>query len=242
MGIKGYTAMTAAELQNATEIPPRLAWMACHFSCYGTGLSNLPRQLPDNAMVIINDRTPVLGHDPDVIAEQLRALYEELQPSYFLLDFQRPDNPETKAIAEALVESLPCPVGVSSYYAKGLPCPVFLPPPEIDVSLEKHLAPWRDREIWLEMAEDHQIATVTEAGCHFAPTEGKDTDNYLFDEQVFCHYQVEYGPEVATVDLHRGKAALHSLLECAEALGVALAVGLYQQLGADFFEKDTLRN
>ena len=242
MGITGYTAMTAAELQNVAEAPANLAWMACHFSCYGTGLSNLPRQLPENAMIIVNDRTPVRGHDKAVIAEQLNALYQQLKPAYFLLDFQRPDNPETQAIAESLVAALPCPVGVSSYYAEGLPCPVFLPPPEIDVSPENHLAPWKGREIWLEVAEDHQIATVTEAGCRFAPAEAKDTDNYLFDRQVFCHYQVKYSPETATVHLHRGKAALHSLLEYAATLGVTLAVGLYQQLGADFFEKDTLRN
>ena len=243
MGITGYTAMTAAEFQNATQLPNRLAFMACHFSCYGTGLSNLPQQLPENTMIIVNDRTPVRGHDPAVIAGQLKALYEDLQPSCFLLDFQRPDNPETSAIAEKLVKAIPCPVGVSSLYAKDLDCPVFLPPPEIDVPLKSHLAPWAGREIWLETAEDHQVATVTETGCSFSSAEPEETkDGYLFDGQVFCHYRAEYGPKAATVHLHRGKAALHTLLESAEALGVTLAVGLYQQLGADFFEKDTLRN
>lgn len=243
MKITGYTAMTATEFQNADRLRTNLAWMACHFSCYATGLSNLPRQLPPDAMVIVNDRTPVHRHDPAVIAGQLCDLYENLRPAYFLLDLQRPENPETRNIVKALVKALPCPVGVSSVYAEDLDCPVFLPPPPIDCPLDRHLKPWEGREIWLEITKDAQTATVTENGCSFSPATAQEPDeNYLFDSQVHCHYRTEASENALLVHLRRGVDALQKMLEKAGSLGITLAVGLYQQLGTDFFEKDTLRS
>jgi hypothetical protein len=77
-----------------------MAWMACHFSPYGTGLSNLPPNLPANAMVILNDRTPIHGHDSKEILCQLN----NLTPHCLLLDFQRQAVEETAAPA-----ALPAP-------------------------------------------------------------------------------------------------------------------------------------
>lgn len=236
MGITGYTAMTAAEFHSARVLPSHFAWMACHFSCYGTGLSNLPQQLPDGAMVIVNDRTPVHGHDPKIITAQLQALFEAQKPACFLLDLQRPDNPETKQIAQAIVAALPCPVGVSSLYAEDLDCPVFLPPPAIDCPFKDHLLPWTGRDIWLEVAEDTQTATVTEQGCTFSPGAPSPAEgDLLLDEEVFCHYRSETAENALRVYLWRDKEALHKMLLSANDFGVTLAVGLYQQLGADFF-------
>ena len=45
MGLPLYLAMTAAELSAAEALPRKMAYMACHFSLYGTGLSNIPEQL-----------------------------------------------------------------------------------------------------------------------------------------------------------------------------------------------------
>lgn len=235
MKIAGYTAMTAAEFQSAGLLPAGVAWMACHFSCYGVGLTNLPPRLPENAMVIVNDRTPVQGHDKEEIVRQLCALYETHSPRYILLDLERPQNPETQAIAEEIVKALPCPVGVSQAYAKALDCPVFLPPPAIDCPLKDHLQPWKGREIWLEVATDAQTATVTQDHCRFAPAPVAALEEPLFDSEVFCHYRAEYQEGAAIVHLLRDQAALQEMLRSAEDLGVTLAVGLYQELGAEFF-------
>ena len=46
MAIRPFLAMTAAEIRGTETLPPKTAWMACHFSPYSTGLSNLPKDLP----------------------------------------------------------------------------------------------------------------------------------------------------------------------------------------------------
>ena len=46
MAITPFLAMTAAEFRKKEDLPDKIAWMACHFSPYGLGLSNLPQRLP----------------------------------------------------------------------------------------------------------------------------------------------------------------------------------------------------
>ena len=74
-----HLAMTAAEISYASKLPANPAYMACHFSAYGTGLSNMPTQLPKDSLLILNDRVPVCGHDHDLIPEQLRQLVQSLK-------------------------------------------------------------------------------------------------------------------------------------------------------------------
>ena len=107
-----YLAMTAAEFAVCSSFPQHLAWMACHFSSYGTGLSNLPPKLPEGSMVILNDRTSICGHHPDEILCQLTTL----RPNSLLLDFQQPGVDETMTLTQTLVKELSCPVAVSHIY------------------------------------------------------------------------------------------------------------------------------
>lgn len=79
MEIPLFLAMTAAEFRIAAEIPAHPAWMACHFSAYGTGISNLPRELPAGAMLMLNDRTPICGHDPEDVAKPLCDTAQRLE-------------------------------------------------------------------------------------------------------------------------------------------------------------------
>ena len=67
-----YLAMTPAEFNSVSQPPPDFAYMACHFSPYGTGLGNLPTVLPPESLLILNDRTPIHGHDPQRIFDQLK--------------------------------------------------------------------------------------------------------------------------------------------------------------------------
>jgi hypothetical protein len=68
---KPENAAKNAEIQNSPHLPERIAWMACHFSAYGKGISNMPTSLPPGAALILNDRMPPFGHDPATVAKEL---------------------------------------------------------------------------------------------------------------------------------------------------------------------------
>lgn len=231
MAIRPFLAMTAAEIRGTETLPSKTAWMACHFSPYSTGLSNLPKDLPPGSMVILDDITPIHGHDSETIAAQLRLRLEEIECSGVLLDFQRPGYEESDLLAERLSEALPCPVGVSALYGRGLNCPVFLPPVPPDVSLADYLAPWNGREIWLELALDGEIITLTPAGATTAPLPpAAQLSGGHRDEKLHCHYQIHTDADSARFTLFRTPEDLNALLTKGEALGVTRAVGLYQEL------------
>ena len=231
MALPLYLALTAAEFQNCSQLPERAAWMACHYSPYSPGLSNCPGQLPEGGMLILNDRTPAQGHDPERILRQLRDLWNSLHYKYMLLDFQRPDSPENAAVAKAISAALPCPVGVSALYAGKLDCPVFLPPVPHHIPLQEYLAPWKDREIWLEAALDAEVITVTESGsiCAPLPRAGQPADG-LTDPLLHCHYQIHPQEDRIDFTLCRTQEDLRALLREAEAFGITLAAGLWQEL------------
>lgn len=221
-----YLACTCTEFTVCSPLPEHPAWMACHFSPYGTGLCNLPPALPKGSMVILNDRVPIGGHDPGTVLEQLR----ELEFSCLLLDFQRPHVEETTAMVQALTAGLGCPVGVSEIYAGGSDCPVFLPPPPLDTPLVEHLAPWDGREIWLEAALGGLVWQVTEQGAQSHPLPRLPGSGRR-DEALFCHYHISPTGDRVDFSLWRDREDLDALLKKAQALGVNRAIGLWQELG-----------
>ncbi len=222
-----YLAMTAAEFAACEPMPARKAWMACHFSPYSLGLSNCPQELPADAMLIINDRTPIHGHDPKVILAQLQAMQFEA----LLLDFQRPGVPETAALVQFLTAELPCPVGVSDLYGQDLNCPIFLPPVPLDMPLDAYLSPWGNREIWLEAALDGMVCTVTENGAAAVPLAlGEHPSGGQNDAALHCHYMTELTDTQVIFTLYRNKDDLSALLQAAQGQGVARSIGLYQEL------------
>lgn len=232
MAITRYLAMTAAEIGGTSPLPSKIAWMACHFSPYSTGLSNCPDSLPPDSLLILNDRTPIHGHDPETIAGQLRECIEGLKCSAVLLDFQRPGCTETAALAKFLTNALPCPTAVSEMYGKDLDCPVFLPPCPHHVPLAQYCTPCQGREIWLEMALDGEIITLTETGAAFAPMPAGDSfEGGHKEEKLHCHYHIELEENAARFTLWRTPEDLNALLEEAEHLGVTHGIGLFQELG-----------
>ena len=239
MAIQTFLAMTGAEIGISPLLPPKIAWMACQFSPYGTGLSNLPRQLPPGSLLILDDMTPIRGHDPALIRDQLAELTAVLKCSGILLDFQHPDCAETAALAKYLTEALPCPVAVSEPYAAELDCPVFLPPVPPDVSLANHIAPWSGRELWLEIALDGLILSLNQTGASTAPLlPGTLLSEGYPEHNLHCHYHAEQTDQEAHFTLWRTTEDLEGLLEDAEKAGIHTAVGLYQELqGLPFCER-----
>lgn len=165
------------------------------------------------------------------MAAQLRPRLDALKCSGVLLDFQRPGYEEAELLAGRLSEALPCPVGVSALYGRGLTCPVFLPPVPPDVNLADYLAPWQGREIWLELALDGETITLTPSGAITAslPPAAQLLGGHR-DEKLHCHYQIHTDADSARFTLFRTPEDLDTLLTEGEALGVTRAVGLYQEL------------
>ena len=220
--------MTADEFASAPTLPDKIAWMACHFSPYSTSLSNLPPKLPPDSLLILNDSTPPGHQDPAEIAKELENTLKIWNCSGILLDFQRPVCDLSMRIIKQLLE-LDCPVCISEGYAKELDCPVFLPPPPITTPLEEYIAPWKDREIWLDTALNCAQITVTKSGSAVLPI--SDRPEYPFaDEALHCHYHIALKDDAVIFSLQRTKDDLDALLKEAENLGITSAVGLYQEL------------
>ena len=229
MALPLYLAQTRMEMGVNSPAPNFFAYMALHFSSSGTGLSNFPESLPPEAMLILDDSTPLDGHDAIRIVKELSGLMELQQCESLLLDFQRPDYPELAALAKVISDTLPYPVGVSDRYAQGLSCPVFLSPVPPDRPLHEHLAPWTGREIWLEAALDGMELTLTEDGCTAAPLLDYSGDG-MMDEQLHCHYAIRLD-SAARFRLWRTREDLDRLLQKAENAGITRAIGLWQELG-----------
>ena len=237
-----YLAMTAAEFSGSGHLPASLCWMAGHFSLYDRGLSNLPSSLPVNSILIVNDRIPWHGHDPALILEQLEQAVHRLRLYGILLDFEEPDCPELRSLAELLTASLPCPVAVADRYAESLNCPVFLSPCPHHTPLAEYLQPWSDREIWLDLARDAQMLTLTKNGCVTLPFPmGEFPEGGHLDEDLHCHYRTETTPDCARFTLWRTAEDLEALAQEAESLGVKTMVGLYQELHCADAEKHPSR-
>ncbi len=231
MEIPLYLAMTAGEFSACSSPPPYMAWMACHFSSSGDGLSNIPAYLPEHSLLILDDSIPMANHRIERILQQLLGAVENLRPDGVLLDFQRPGASQTAELAEEILSVLPCPVGVSHHYAGNLNCPIFLPPIPAHKSPADYLAPYDGRELWLETAPVWERITVTEAGSQYRHLEGHAfSPGPHRDDTLHCHYGMAVREDSIIFSLCRTREDLNKLLR-EENLGITRAVGLYQELG-----------
>lgn len=230
MAIEPFLAMTGAEIQRLADLPPKIAWLGCHFSQSGKGVSNFPQWLPGGSLLILDDSSPLDGHDPRLFCNQLKEIVAQWECAGVLLDFQRENQEGEKEMAAAIVSALPCPVAVSALYVADLDCPVFLPPTAVSTPLVEALAPWKGRECWLELALDGECITVTQTGAAVSDLAQIPPDGFQ-EESLHCHYSLELGENQAKWAIWRTKEDVVSLLDAAEKLGVTTAVGLWQELG-----------
>lgn len=231
MEIPLFLAMTAAEFQGAETLPEHPAWMACHFSSYGTGISNVPQALPPGSMLMLNDRTPICGHDPETVAQTLCAAAKKLECESILLDFQREGCEELSNVIQAVLAQADCPVGVSALYAGAFHCPVLVPPIPPYVPPEEALRPWRDRELWLELSCEGAEIAVTEEGSRYTPLPDYVPGEPCHREkELSCHYQITVEKDRVLFHLGRREDDRLSLVTAVEALGVTRTLGLWQEM------------
>lgn len=231
MAFVHYLAMTPAEL-SSRPLPDHPAWMACHFSGNVSGVTDLPKKIPLETLLILNDRIPGYNADPDRIIRELLDTVTAFTCPALLLDFQRPAKDSVRALAAALAQALPCPVPAPpEYAAEGQP--IFLPPVPPDIPLQDYISPWQSREIWLETALNSAGILMTEDGSRHIgfSARGKESGGFSND-RLHCHYAIELNVDTPVFTLWRTPEDLRALLAEAETLGVHAAVGLYQELGS----------
>lgn len=226
MAIERYLAMTGAEM--AAALPEKAAWMACHFSPYSTGLCNLPAVLPKGSLLILNDRTPIHGHDPERVCRELRQAIMKWDCTGLLVDFQNPPTQEALNLTGFLSAQLGFPLGLPPEYASDENI-VFVPAVPTLTPVSQYLSRWKGREIWLEEALGGQVVTLKEDGAHLEENRFPRAGIVHADSTLHCHYTIEMEPDAVRFHTWRSPADLDALLE--DAAGqVKLAVGLYQEL------------
>ena len=223
MAIACYLAMTAAEFSVCTDLPPQIGWLSCHFSPSGPGLSNIPKALPPDSVLIVDDSTPFQDHRVDVILHQLQEAVAAMNIRAVILDFQRKKNQDVEELASVLQKELPCAVPAPPEYpGNGA---VFLPPCPLYRPLEIHLAPFQVREVWLDTSPLPAQITVTAKGSQYE-TLRKIGNAPHWDCALHCHYNIDIESDRIHFSLLRDQ---ESWLAEAENLGVAALVGLYQE-------------
>lgn len=227
IAIRLNLAMTAAEL-GGSPLPAHPAWMACHFSPYSTGLTNLPLSLPPESLLILNDRTPIHGHDPERVCRELDGVLHRFRCPGLLVDFQNQPCPESAALVSYLAEHLQVPMGLPPEYDRDKA--LFLPPVPTDMGVEEYLGKWKGRALWLEAALEGQNISLTRDGAVYTPNRRREFDHIHADQTLHCHYSIQDTPEGFLFHTWRTPEDLNQVLKEAEALDVALAVGLYQEL------------
>lgn len=220
MAISPYLAMTPAEIAKADVLPEKYAGIYCPFSLEAF----LP--CPAGLLVLTDQET---GNIPSVqmLSDRIRSVSREA----VLLDFQCPGNPNALLLCKTLQERLPCPMVVSDVYARNLDCPVFLPPVPPHTQLTEHIAPWKGRDIWLDISTQGLLVTVTGSGSsEEALPRFSGTEKCHADSRLHCHYSFSVSEDKAEFTLWRTREDLAALLREAEQCGVKAAVGLYQEL------------
>lgn len=228
-------AMTPSEIVATQSLPADFAWMSCHFCPDTEGITNIPEELPERPMLILTDRESCTGHNPDLVAQQLREAVQQLHCENVLLDFQRPWNPESGAMVKAIIQALPCPTAVTETFAEDLSCPVFLSPCPLHIPLATRLRFWEGREIWLEAGLCQEKLTVTRDGTTFTPIfPTQQLTGGFYEKKLHCRYHTSIAADRITFTLFDTHETLAAKLELAHSLGVTRAVGLYQELGRYF--------
>ncbi len=223
MALPVYLAMTPQEIAACPQLPEHIAWLACHFSPYGTGLAGLPQGLPPGSLLILDDRIPVWHHDPALVARQLAEAVEQTEAAGVLVDFQGRSS-RLKDIAAAVLEAIPTAAVTAGLLDEGAVLVPPIPPGEIPADC---LKPWEERDIWLELSPSPIQITVDEKGSRSAPYTGPLPETVFRDEALCCSYGTEVFHDRGVFTLFRTAEDIKALLQAVPNIH---PVGLYQEL------------
>ena len=228
MGCQWYLALTAAEFKGFRG-PEKPAWMACHFSAHDTGLVNLPAALPSQALILVDDSTPIAQHDANRVVNQLLQLCRRFCPVGILLDLQRPKTDRAVSMVLSICRALPCPVAVTEAYGSIHTGPVLVSAP-IHLPLAQVISPWKGRKIWLDLPLGQQTVLMQSSGKQIGPITDLPQESFPhWDKFLYCHYQRRSTPQGVQFTLSRGADSIPKLLQQADKLGIPLAISLYQE-------------
>ena len=105
------------------------------------------------------------------------------------------------------------------------PCPHHIP-------LKEYISPWQNRELWLDLAPNEEIITLTEIGAEISVSSSchRETNSHA-DQRLHCHYTIRNMDHGLQFTLWRTPSDLDRLEKEAETLGITTVVGLYRELG-----------
>ena len=237
MNLSIYMAFVAAESEAILRYKGKAAWLGYHLSAFDSGITPRPSFLDSCHMLVLTDETPLLHHDPQKVTSEICAEAKSLGCEKILLDFQRPPTEKSLVLAKSILRSAPCAVGITECYANDTDCSVFLPSPPLWTPLQETIAPWKGRDIWLEIFPEDGCITITKKGGNYSPS--APLENYPFCDNALClSYSTEQYAQQVKVHLHRGITEMKAFLHLADSLGISAAIGLYQQFG----EKEILQS
>ncbi|MBQ7130700.1 MAG: hypothetical protein IJO21_06650 [Oscillospiraceae bacterium] len=214
-----YLAMTASEFVGKDVLPEKPGWLL------SPAHPVLPPETGNDFLLILTDQEPL--PEAGAILPWLIRTVEERKPSALVLDFQETSG-VSAALARQLVSSVPCPVAVSDRHAHSLDCPVFLSPCPHHVPLREHITPWKNREIWLDLAVDAEVILLKKEGREIFPFPlDKIPMGGFVEKALHCHYSVETGVDFARFTLWRTRGDLEEMAKEAQQLGIHTLVGLW---------------
>ena len=239
MSIPLYLAMTAADFSSCSRLPPHVAWMACHFSASGTGLSNQPNSLPPESLLILDDQIPWNGHSLEQECRETAALLQKTGAEGILLDFERPPTEETLAMAILLTRhctAVGTAIGMPELYAQLPEAAIFLPPLPCYQTPAQALSHYGGRELWLEASGNGCRLEVGAQGTQIIPEspdllQVESTQHALFqDPGLLCQYFTEKTEEGIRINLFDIPGSLQEKLDACEEFGATRAVAPWQQM------------
>lgn len=161
-----------------------------------------------------------------IIASQMAQMVSQWDCAGILLDLQHPGQAETAQIVREICQTALCPVAVTEYYCQESDCAVFLTPP-LHIPLAEFLAPWQDREVWLEAAPEEAEFVITQQGCRICPLPCPPAEFPHSAADAFSRYHIAVEKDAIRFSLRRSREDVEAMRNVAE--NIRCLVGLYQQ-------------
>lgn len=234
MSIPFFLAISAREFPLFSELPPNIAWMSAHFSSSGSGLSNLPQNLPEGSLLILDDQTPWEGHSTEMVCREVVESLLKSKASGLLLDFERPVTPETALLTTALSQccrEIGVMLGAPESYAAEEDTAIFISP--LPCQTPPELLYQKNRKLWLDVSAGAYLLHIAALG---ATGQAADQRSFpdgsypeFIDPVLHCSYRSR--PNAGGIDilLSHSRESIDTLLTALDEQVVQLAIGLYRE-------------